>query len=85
MQEITNVVYYYPLVEGIGNFLKIPKVQVSTDRNRLNITEDGLREFSSSMDKVYEDGTAKIAIIAPIKTLEEKYIPWLADRCRIWT
>ena len=85
MQEITNVVYYYPLVEGIGNFLKIPKVQVSTDRNRLNITEDGLREFLEQYaDKVYEDGTtAKIAIYCgQIKTLEEEVYP-LVERIAV--
>jgi superfamily II DNA or RNA helicase len=78
MQEITNVVYYYPLTKGIGNFLKIPKVRVSTDRNRLNIIEDGLREFLERYsDTVYEDGTtAKIAIYCgQIKTLEEKVYP----------
>ena len=78
MQEITNVVYYYPLTKGIGNFLKIPKVLVSTDRNRLNIIDDGLREFLNLYsDVVYEDGTtAKIAIYCgQIKTLEEEVYP----------
>ncbi len=78
MQEITNVVYYYPLTKGIGNFLKIPKVQVSTDRNRLNIIEDGLRNFLNLYaDTVYENGTtAKIAIYCgQIKTLEEEIYP----------
>jgi type III restriction enzyme len=85
MQEITNVVYYYPLTKGIGNFLKIPKVQVSTDRNRLNIIEDGLREFLERYsDTVYEDGTtAKIAIYCgQIKTLEEKVYP-LVERIAV--
>jgi len=85
MQEITNVVYYYPLTKGIGNFLKIPKVQVSTDRNRLNIIEDGLREFLERYsDTVYEDGTtAKIAIYCgQIKTLEEEVYP-LVERIAV--
>jgi superfamily II DNA or RNA helicase len=78
MQEITNVVYYYPLTQGIGNFLKVPKVKVSTDRNRLNIIEDGLRRFLDTyLDTVYDNGTtAKIAIYCGrIKTLEEEVYP----------
>ena len=54
------------------------QVQVSTDRNRLNIIEDGLREFLERYsDTVYEDGTtAKIAIYCgQIKTLEEEVYP----------
>lgn len=78
MQEITNVVYYYPLTKGIGNFLKVPKVQVSTDRNRLHIIADGTREFLEKYGKtVYVDGTvAKLAIYCTnISTLEKEVFP----------
>jgi hypothetical protein len=27
--EITNIVYYYPLIDGIGNFLKRPRVKIA--------------------------------------------------------
>lgn len=78
MKEITNVVFYYPLIAGIGNFLKEPVVRVSDDRNRLHIVEMGLREFLDKYkDTVYLDGTvAKIAIYSGlIATLEEQIYP----------
>lgn len=78
IKEITNVVYYYPLIAGIGNFLKEPVVRVSDDRNRLHIVEMGLREFLDKYkDTVYLDGTvAKIAIYSGlIATLEEQIYP----------
>lgn len=78
MKEITNVVYYYPLLEGIGNFLKEPKVRVSDDRNRINIVETGLRDFLGQYkDTVYSDGTiAKVAIYSGlIASLEEEIYP----------
>lgn len=78
MKEITNVVYYYPLVKGIGNFLKRPTVRVSDDRNRLHIVKKGLREFLEKYkDTVYSDGTvAKIAVYSGlIATLEEEIYP----------
>lgn len=28
--EISNIVYYYPLISGVGNFLKRPVVMIST-------------------------------------------------------
>ena len=43
--EISNIVNYYPLIKGIGNFLKKPVVKISTNRNRLTIVEEGVREF----------------------------------------
>ena len=32
--EITNVVYYYPLIKGIGNFLKKPIVKISNEKKQ---------------------------------------------------
>lgn len=81
--EISNNVYYYPLVNGIGNFLKLPAVKISNSKNRLEIVENGIREFLSKYkDTVYPDGTcAKLGIYCggSIETLEEEIYP-LAER-----
>ena len=63
-QEISNIVYYYPLVNGIGNFLKKPTVYISDQNNRLHIIESGVRRFLDDYkDKIYPDGTcAKLGI-----------------------
>jgi type III restriction enzyme len=63
--EINNVVYYYPLIQGIGNFLKKPSVTQYENREAYTeIVENGLREFfSESRDTVYKNNTcSKIAI-----------------------
>ncbi len=77
-QEISNIVYYYPLVDGIGNFLKKPKVFISSSNDRLDIIENGVKEFLNSYkDTIYADGTfAKLGIYCgTIETLEEKVYP----------
>lgn len=77
-KEITNVVYYYPLVEGIGNFLKKPVVKISDNADRLAIVENGLIEFFDTYkDTVYYDGTkAKLGIYCgTIENLEETIYP----------
>lgn len=76
--EISNIVYYYPLINGIGNFLKRPTVKISTSTNRLDIVEKGVREFLDKYkDTVYADGTcAKLGIYCGnIETLEEQINP----------
>ncbi len=77
--EISNNVYYYPLVNGIGNFLKRPSVRISNSKNRLDIVESGIREFLDKYkDTVYYDGTcAKLGIYCGgnIETLEEEIYP----------
>lgn len=76
--EISNIVYYYPLVNGIGNFLKKPIIKISTSKNRLEIVEKGVREF---LDKykitIYSDGTcAKLGVYCgSIETLEKQIYP----------
>ena len=42
LAEITNVVYYYPLLKGIGNFLKKPLVKISDERNSSAIVSRGV-------------------------------------------
>lgn len=62
--EISNVVYYYPLINGIGNFLKKPTVKISDVAESSLIIESGLRDFLNTYkDTVYEGGlTAKLGI-----------------------
>lgn len=77
-QEISNIVCYYPLINGIGNFLKKPTVYISDSNERAHIIENGVRTFLNDFkDKVYSDGTcAKLAIYCgKIKTLEEQVYP----------
>ena len=55
--ELSNVVYYYPLIEGLGNFLKIPEVKYA-DNDTETIVRNGVREFLDKYrDTVYENGT----------------------------
>ena len=79
--DLSNVVYYYPLIEGVGNFLKVPEVKF-TDNDRAVIIDNGVREF---LDKyrhtTYANGTcAKLAIYcSQIETLEEDIYPQVAE------
>ena len=61
--EIANIVFYYPLINGIGNFLKKPIVKVSTKESR-KIVEDGVREFLDNyLTTIYNGGlSAKLGI-----------------------
>lgn len=75
--QYANVVTFYPLIKGIGNFLKIPIVRHS-NLDSTEIISRGLREFFSSYaDTVYSNGTsAKVAVYAPsIAVLEEEIYP----------
>ena len=79
--DLANVVYYYPLVEGIGNFLKNPDVKYE-DSDTRTIVANGVREF---LDKyhytMYADGTcAKLAVYCgQIETLEETIYPLVSE------
>ena len=56
--EITNTVYYYSLVDGVGNFLKYPAVEIADIADSSRIIENGVREFLDTYkDTVYQDGT----------------------------
>ncbi|MBQ7127316.1 DEAD/DEAH box helicase family protein [bacterium] len=81
-KEISNNVFYYPLVKGIGNFLKKPNVKISNSKNRLEIVENGIREFLDKYnDKVYANKTiAKLAIYCgTIENLEEIIYPKICE------
>ena len=80
--EISNVVYYYPLIKGVGNFLKKPTVKISDVSDSATIIEAGVREFLDTYkDTVYQDGlTAKLGIYCgSIEKCEELVYP-LASR-----
>lgn len=76
--EISNIVYYYPLVDGIGNFLKKPVVKITEKATSSEIIEKGVREFLDNYkDKIYNNGfTAKLGIYCgTIEKLEETVYP----------
>ena len=79
--NITNVVYFYPLMEGIDNFLKRPEVKF-TDHDMLTIVRSGVHEFLDKYkDTIYADGTcAKLAVYCgQIPTLEEEIYPLVSE------
>ena len=80
--EITNIVYYYPLIAGVGNFLKRPVVKISDIADSSVIIEAGVREFLDSYkDKVYADGlVSKLGIYCcTIEKLEEVVYPLVSS------
>lgn len=81
--QYANVVTYYPLINAIGKFLKIPTVR-HADFDSAEIIDRGLREFFDRYkDTTYSNGTtAKIAIYAPsIAALEEEVYPEVCNIC----
>lgn len=79
--EITNIAYYYPLISGVGNFLKRPVVKIAEIADSSRIIENGVREFFDTYkDTVYADGTvAKLGIYCgTIEKLEELVYPLVA-------
>ena len=79
--DLSNVVYYYPLINGIGNFLKAPDVKYADNDTQVIVT-NGVKEFLHKYkDTVYADGTcAKLAIYCgQIETLEETIYPLVAE------
>ena len=79
--EITNIVYYYPLIEGVGNFLKRPVVKISDVADSSVIIEAGIREFLNTYkEKTYAGGlTAKLGIYCgTIEKLEEVVYPLIS-------
>lgn len=75
--DLSNVVYYYPLIQGVGNFLKVPEVKYA-DNDTETIVKNGVKEFLDKFkDTIYANGTcAKLAIYCgQIETLEEIVCP----------
>lgn len=79
--EISNIVYYYPLIDGVGNFLKRPVVKIADLPDSSRIIENGVREFLETyQNTTYPDGTqAKLGIYCgSIEKLEELVYPLVA-------
>jgi hypothetical protein len=84
--HITNIVYYYPLLLGIENFLKKPTIKIADNLNRLQIIKSGIEDFKSLyQDKIYQDnGIAKLAIYcSSIDVLENEVYPFLTSQLKI--
>lgn len=82
--EMSNIVDYYPLANGIGNFLKVPKIIKSDSNNRTEIVENGVRKFFELYkDTVYNNDTcAKLGIYCgSIETLEDVIYPLVSQIC----
>ncbi|MCO5271065.1 MAG: DEAD/DEAH box helicase family protein [Cyclobacteriaceae bacterium] len=84
--QITNTVYYYPLVTAIKSFLKTPKVKIGQNLDRFQIIRKGVEDFQATYgNKKYKNGTiAKIAIYCTnIEVLEEEIYPFLTGELKI--
>lgn len=84
--QITNTVYYYPLITAIKKFLKTPTVKIGQNLDRFQIIKKGIEDFDSHYKtKVYDNGTiAKIAIYCSnIEVLEEEVYPFLTGELKI--
>lgn len=84
--QITNTVYYYPLVTAIRKFLKTPTVKIGQNLDRFQIIKQGIEDFDTQYkNKVYENGTiAKVAIYCSnIEVLEEEVYPFLTGELKI--
>jgi hypothetical protein len=84
--QITNTVYYYPLITAINNFLKTPKVKIAQNLDKFQVIENGITDFKKHYEsKVYKNGNiAKIAIYCSnIESLEEEVYPYLTGTLKI--
>ena len=84
--QITNTVYYYPLVTAIKSFLKKPKVKIGQNLDRFQIIRKGIEDFQATYgNKKYNNGTiAKIAIYCTnIEVLEAEVYPFLTGELKI--
>jgi len=84
--QITNTVYYYPLVTAIKKFLKNPMVKIGQNLDRFQIIKKGIEDFDTLYKtKVYENGAIpKIAIYCSnIEVLEEEVYPFLTSELKI--
>lgn len=84
--QITNTVYYYPLVTAIKKFLKKPTVKISQNLDRFQIIKNGIEDFDKLYKaKTYDNGAIpKIAIYcSDIEVLEEEVYPFLTSELKI--
>ena len=79
--QITNTVYYYPLIAGIKTFLKKPTVKIAENIEPIKIIEKGVEDFYAQYKKTKykKEGIAKLAIYCgKIERLENEIYPFLA-------
>ncbi len=84
--QITNTVYYYPLVTAIKKFLKTPTVKIGQNLDRFQIIKNGIEDFDKLYKaKTYDNGAIpKIAIYCSnIEVLEEEVYPYLTSELKI--
>lgn len=84
--QITNTVYYYPLIKAIRRFLKKPEIKTAERLPPREIIRQGVLEFYQKYgQKTYPDGTiAKLAIYCgTIERLEEEVYPFLRNELGI--
>lgn len=76
MNQIQDIVYYYPLNEGIGRFLKNPVIK-KHEVVESEFLRSALTEFFTNYDKQYANGAkSKIAFYCPkIEDLNEQVLP----------
>jgi type III restriction enzyme len=84
--QITNTVYYYPLVAAIEKFLKKPEVKIGENLDRKQIIQKGIENFDNLYkNKKYDNGSIpKLAIYcSSIDVLESEVYPFLiGDLCK---
>ena len=88
LSQITNTVYYYPLIEAVRHFLKNPDIKTEPTKNLtpLQIIRRGVEDFEKLYKtKIYDNGTrAKLAIYCgKIDRLEEEVYPFLVNELEI--
>ncbi|MEI6708885.1 MAG: hypothetical protein WCK96_17315 [Methylococcales bacterium] len=86
LTEISNTVYYYPLIEAVKTFLKKPQVKTGKNLTRLEIIKHGVQEFDTLYrHKIYANGTIpKLAIYCTsIDDLYENILPFLTSELAV--
>ncbi len=84
--QITNTVYYYPLVTAIKKFLKNPLIKTGQNLDRFEIIKRGIEDFDLLYKaKTYDNGSIpKIAIYCSnIEVLEEEVYPYLTSEIQL--
>ena len=76
LNDIQDIVYFYPLTKAINNFLKTPTIKKVNGNTNLLI-KMALNDFFENYDKTYKNGTvSKIAFYcSSIDNLNEEILP----------
>ncbi len=84
--QITNTVFYYPLITAVKKFLKKPRVEQTSGLTSIQIIEKGVKDFLKTFgNTVYSNGSvAKLAVYCGnIERLEEEIYPYLIGTMKI--